>query len=111
MPREFLEFLCFDPSLIDEIMDYQEKKLLPVENNNGIYDMADSLLYGNEVDKVLVRRSDNQLEDVKAFLRLLLSQEQVYKVKVDCIQKNLGSPTTVAMNINATRFMTAMDNP
>ena len=39
----------------------------------------------------MVKRSDSLLEDVRLFLLQLLKSEQVYKVKVDCIQKNMGN--------------------
>ena len=53
--------------------------------------MSDSMLYGTEVDRVLMKRTDNVLEDVRAFMLKLLQQEKVFKVKVDCIQKNIGA--------------------
>lgn len=39
-----------------------------------------------------MRRSESQLEDVRAFLNMLVSLEAVYKVKVDCIQKHSATP-------------------
>jgi len=53
-----------------------------VQYNEGIGPEAG--LYG-DVNNALVRRTENQLEDVRAFLNMLVSQEAVYKVKVDCI--------------------------
>ena len=58
LPRELLEFLNFETKLIDEIMDYQEQKLLPSQNNMA-YAMTDSVLYGGEINNVLIKRTDN----------------------------------------------------
>ncbi len=65
--------------------------------------MSESLLYGTEVDHALVKRSDSILEDVRIYLINLMSQEQVFKIKVDCIQKNLGYGNVSAINVTRTQ--------
>ena len=63
--------------------------------------MSESLMYGNEIDRAMIKRSGNLKEDVRIFLRKMISQERFYNVKVDCIQKNTGisaeRPKTSAM--------------
>jgi|LauGreDrversion4_2_1035121.scaffolds.fasta_scaffold161823_3 hypothetical protein len=53
--------------------------------------MSESVLYGEDIDRVLIKRTGkNPLEDVCDFMRKLLLQERFYSCKVDCIQKNTG---------------------
>jgi hypothetical protein len=47
--------------------------------------MQDSILYGGEVEGALVKRTGDSLVDIGNFLRLLIRQEYLYRVKVDCI--------------------------
>lgn len=94
LPRELLEFLNFDVKLIADIMELQEQQL----NQAQHVGMTDSVLYGEDVDRALIKRTGSSLEDVRAFLRKLLLQERFYSCKVDCIQKNTG---TVAYGMNS----------
>jgi hypothetical protein len=47
--------------------------------------MTDSVLYGADIDRAMIKRSGNLKEDVRVFLHKLVSQERFYNVKVDCI--------------------------
>lgn len=58
LPRELLEFLNFEPKFVDEAMEYQEQKLLPTQQNAN-YAMSDSVLYGRDIENVLIKRGSN----------------------------------------------------
>ena len=62
--------------------------------------MSDSVLYGQDIDKALIKRSGSPIDDVKVFLCKLLLQERFYSCKVDCIQKNTGTIANGASLLN-----------
>ena len=67
------------------------------------------MIYGKDIDQVLIKRTDNLLEDIRNFLSKLLNQEQIYKIRVDCIQKNMGGAIGGANALNTTRIPTLSD--
>lgn len=52
--------------------------------------MNESNLYGKDLDYI-AKRTDNIRQDIKQFLLNVVKREELFKVKVDCIQKNVTS--------------------
>ena len=45
----------------------------------------------SDVEKLIGKETGNILEDVKLFLQKVVTQEALYKIKVDYFQKNVGA--------------------
>lgn len=82
IPKEVLQFYNIDLRLIDPIMQFQEQAI----NNQEV---KESNLYGKDLD-FIVARTDDMRNDVRQFLLNVLRREELFKVKVDCIQKTLN---------------------
>ncbi len=60
--------------------------------------MADNRHLNNlEFTEYIVPPTGDQLEDCRAFLQILLSNERTFSVRVDCHQKNMGK-TNISMS-------------
>ncbi|CDW73194.1 UNKNOWN [Stylonychia lemnae] len=98
IPKELLIFYDIDLRLVDPIMLYQDSLL----NQQALsQDMNESNLYGKDLD-FIVKKTDDIKSDVRNFLLNVLKREELYKVKVDCIQKNMASSFDETQNLAQT---------
>eukprot|EP00347_Sterkiella_histriomuscorum_P014587 403360313 len=87
IPREILMFYNIDLRLVDPIMNFQENLL---NQHTLSADMTESNIYGKD-QEIIIKRTDSIKNDVKNFLLNVLKREELYKIKIDCIQKNVTS--------------------
>jgi len=52
--------------------------------NQSVDAMNDTNLYGKDLD-FIVKRTDNDKQDLRLFLLNVLKREELFSVKVDCI--------------------------